>query len=307
MDPSGIDGFSINTGTISSSIPGSPFPHPSGSTDSFFSGLVTNPSGKFLYTTDGSSVIGFAIDGTTGTLSPIASGIFPTGGFNGDNVAMDPSGKFLYVVDRINGIYSVPLDPSTGAPLVGSSSLFSTPYDSQPTGIAFHPSGKYVYVTLSNAGGVEAFTVDNTTGALTLVPGSPFSTGRDPGGSFNLIAMHPSGNFLFAFNPLDPSISVFAVDPDTGALTQVTGSPFAAVSLSVQKHWGKNPKALGLCMIADPSGKFLYIGGGDRVVAAYKFDTTTRSLTEITGSPFSSTSDPAGGDSPIGFAATTKP
>jgi len=58
--------------------------------------------------------------------------------------------------------------------------------------------------------------------AFTQVTGSPFATGRSPAS----VAFSPSGGLLAANQP-DESVSVFSVNPSTGALTQVTGSPFA--------------------------------------------------------------------------------
>ena len=43
------------------------------------------------------------------------------------------------------------------------------------------------------------------------------------------VVVHPSGNFLHASNLNDSmgSISAYMIDPTTGALTQIAGSPFA--------------------------------------------------------------------------------
>jgi 6-phosphogluconolactonase (cycloisomerase 2 family) len=42
------------------------------------------------------------------------------------------------------------------------------------------PSGRFVYVTLSSIGFVEAFKIDSVTGALSHVNEAPFQTGLTP-------------------------------------------------------------------------------------------------------------------------------
>ncbi len=61
-----------------------------------------------------------------------------------------------------------------------------------------------------------------TTGALTLA-GTPVAA-QNPTG----IAADPSGTFVYVTNPNLNTIAVFSINPATGALTEVAGSPFAA-------------------------------------------------------------------------------
>lgn len=96
---------------------------------------------------------------------------------------------------------------------------------------------------------MAAFSIDPTSGALTAIPGSPFSFGGVP----ISLAIDASGKFLIA--GLSPRLGggpanclgVLSIDPGTGALTPVPGSPFGP---------------LQLCggVAADPSGPFVYAG-----------------------------------------------
>src|SRR5215468_3297313 len=75
---------------------------------------------------------------------------------------------------------------------------------------------------------VSAFSVA-ANGALTPVPGSPFLTGGIGfGGLFasNGITTAIVKNFLYAANGGSDNVSAFSVDPATGVLTAVPGSPF---------------------------------------------------------------------------------
>ena len=63
----------------------------------------------------------------------------------------------------------------------------------------------------------------------------------------------------------------FLIDPTTGALTALTGSPHLGIS--------------GLTIAADPQGRFLFVGGAN-VIYAFTIN-VDGSLTVVSGSPFS--------------------
>ena len=69
-------------------------------------------------------------------------------------------------------------------------------------------------------------------------------------------------------------VSAFSLKAGTGALSALSGSPFAA---------GTEPQSVA----ADPSGKFLYVANyfSDNI-SAYAIDAATGGLTAVTGSPF---------------------
>jgi 6-phosphogluconolactonase len=75
-------------------------------------------------------------------------------------------------------------------------------------------------------------------------------------------------------NGSNRNVSGYTIDSTTGALTPITGSPFAA---------GTNPGSVAV----DPSGKFAYVANeGGNNVSGYTIDPVTGALTPITGSPF---------------------
>ncbi len=97
---------------------------------------------------------------------------------------------------------------------------------------------------MSNNGSdsVSAYKINSTSGVLTVVSGSPFSTGTGP----QYLVVDPTSNFLYIANTDDNSISAYKIDGTTGALTAVSGSAFLA---------GTAPDQL----VVDPTGKFLYV------------------------------------------------
>jgi len=118
-------------------------------------------------------------------------------------------------------------------------------------------------------------------GSLTLIPGSPFPTGGNGGGSnvdpqqittVNL----GTASFLYAANDGDGSITGFSINPQTGALSVVPGSPFAAGTPN--GNYSLTPS---------PNGKFLF--ATDEMapnIHVFSISSQTGALSEVTGSPF---------------------
>jgi 6-phosphogluconolactonase (cycloisomerase 2 family) len=298
-------------------------------------GIALLPSKKFLYAVNSSSfadsisIFSVASDGT------LALSSTPTPAGNGPNDAViDPSGKYLLVTNSFGGNVSVySIDASSGALSEVAGSPF--PANSNPAEILITPSGKFVYVTNPGIGMVTAFTFSN--GVLTQLPTSPVPSGA---GAFGL-AVDGSEKFLYVANPsasnpppfsaTTGNVSGFNINPTSGALSPIQGSPFAATN-------GKGPSAVtvdpsgrfvyattpgssfsvwcfaitpangqlvaatnspfsltagGLFALFDPSGNYLYIGSQDaKGVAGYTYDPSTGAPTAITGSPFSTIAAP---------------
>ncbi|HKF23310.1 MAG TPA: beta-propeller fold lactonase family protein [Candidatus Angelobacter sp.] len=129
---------------------------------------------------------------------------------------------------------------------------------------------------------VSAFQV-NADGSLTLLAGSPFATGGSGGGSdvnAGKIATARGGgrSFLYAANNQDGTISAFRIDPDTGQLAAIVGSPFPAGTASPSTNFS---------LAASPLAKFLF--STDEVstlVHVFAIDRATGALAEIPDSPF---------------------
>jgi hypothetical protein len=105
-----------------------------------------------------------------------------------------------------------------------------------------------------------AFAIDASTGALSVVPGSPFSL------SASAVAIDPSGKYLVAWS--GSGASSYAIDAITGALT-AAGTVVAGCGAS---H-----------MAFEPSGHFLYGAGGG--ISACSFDSGSGALALVPGSP----------------------
>lgn len=182
--------------------------------------------------------------------------------------AIDPTGTYLYETSQ-NGILAYTINRQTGAltevtgsPFNGSQSLVSITVD---------PKGKFVYATGTT--GVWGYSIQ-TGGQLAPIAGSPFPTATpsSPFGVYNSLAIDAQDKFLYV--TANPGIFAFNIDPNTGALTTIAGSPFKA---------GNAP----LSLVITPSNKFLYeTNNTDPTTHGFSIDQNTGVLTEISGSPF---------------------
>jgi Lactonase, 7-bladed beta-propeller len=95
----------------------------------------------------------------------------------------------------------------------------------------------------------------------------------------NLVAAPLHAQFVYVANFNSNNVSGYTIDPSTGALTAIVGSPFPA---------GVPPHSVAV----DPSGKFAYVANEGGNVSGYTIDPRTGALTAIAGSPFPAGSDP---------------
>ena len=265
------------------------------------SGCGAAPPPEFLYAVSVSvtpntvvtQLSTFKVDSFTGALSPTSTIMLGSEA----GIAADPASRFLYLSDpSANAIDIFSIDPVTGA-LTGNGGLLLTLINqpsSVPGALALDPSGRFLYYgSFISAGLIGALAVNSTTGALSVVAGSPFPADQVP----SSVLVHPSGQFVYTEDvkagstPASGftlvSISGFAVDSSTGALAPLSGSPFLVPV---------NADFAGFAM--HPSGKFLYASTGIAAngILAWSVDAATGSLTVLPGSPFEAgvaTFDPA--------------
>ena len=96
-------------------------------------------------------------------------------------MAVDPSGKFVYVTNHLaDNVSAFSITATSGALTQIPGSPF--PSGNTPFNVAVDPSGKFVYVTNHLSGDVTAYTLNAASGALTQITGSPFTSGSQPHG-----------------------------------------------------------------------------------------------------------------------------
>jgi 6-phosphogluconolactonase len=234
-------------------------------------GPVVLSSGPFVYELSAfpNAVLAFLANASDGSLTPIPGSPFAASGDGAIVGAIDGSGKFLYVGNNVSG--------DVGAFRIGpSGELTLVPGQPFQVGLAVFnmaadPAGRFLFVS---GFGLTVFRIDSSTGALSQVPNSPF-----PDCCGVVLATDPTGRFLYVANEQSETISVYAVDPSSGNLAPVAGSPFFA---------GPRPLSLGV----DPQGRFLFAGNAFGLVSAFAVDSITGGLAPVPGSPFPSGRQP---------------
>jgi 6-phosphogluconolactonase (cycloisomerase 2 family) len=172
-----------------------------------------------------------------------------------------PVGVYALLSGNDNTMVSFAINGSTGAVTQGW-------WGTQWTGaIAIDPSIRFAYV--ADANGIWAYTINPNSGQLKQI-----AVARPDYGAWG-VTIDGSGRFLYAARPTE-SLNAYRIDPASGALTLVAGSPFALPHLSP-------------CYpaVIDPSGRFLYAVGVSSIVG-FMIDSTTGALTAMSGSPFKS-------------------
>jgi 6-phosphogluconolactonase (cycloisomerase 2 family) len=286
-------------------------------------------TGRFLFVTNpfdnagNGSVAAFAINPMSGALTAAAHSPYSPTENQPFNLAVDPSGLYLYVTDSNSSLISTDAIGAGGALTLDVSTASTGTTTNQPFGLAIDPAGPYVYVASNDNpnGTLEAYAA--TAGVLTPVTGL-LATSIHPSGNVPYqLAVDPVNALLYAANYYDDNIVGYSIGAG-GQLTQVPGSPFPfqgalatdqpyalavypkggflyvtdSVANSVNEysygangtlgHWiiyevGAKPKGVTI----DPTGSFLYVSNsGDGTVSAFTINPGTGELTAIASSPF---------------------
>jgi 6-phosphogluconolactonase (cycloisomerase 2 family) len=226
-DDSSVSMFTINqsTGVLTPTTPASVSTMLPGEALSEPGFLTVDPTGRFLYVSASDSVNAtvsmFTINQTTGLLTPTSPATVYTGGIP-FQVVVAPSGKFAYVVnnlsggDMTDGVWQYTVDSTTG--VLTQNTPNSVAAGNAPTGIAVDPTSRFAYVVNRLDNTVSMYTIDPSTGNLTLNstatnPTATIATGTMP---FR-IDFYPTEKFLYVTNEASTN-SIFTVNSD-GTLT----------------------------------------------------------------------------------------
>jgi len=214
----------------------------------------------------------------------------------GNDLAVASDGTFTFPGQTLSGAayaITVKTQPTiTPAPLPaqfctvtnGSGVVGATPVNVAIACAA--PVYKYLYVANAEASMLSAYSVNASTGALAVVPGSPFAADVMPSSTIP----EPSGRFAYTTNRGDntnpPRISAYEVGAATGVLTPIAGQPYP-FSVTPQPPSVTFPPAF---LAVHRSGAFLYSAVTMPGTAVYRLfgatiDSVTGALTEINGFP----------------------
>jgi 6-phosphogluconolactonase (cycloisomerase 2 family) len=262
-------------------VSGSPFAAGNNTT-----AIAISPTAGYLYAAnqaDG-TISAFSVDPASGVLSPIAGSPFAAGSAP-VAIAIDVHGKFLFAANSGSSTVSAfTIDASNGTLTAVAGSPFAT--ESTPTSVAVDSTGSYLYVaditpnnatTFTNPAApmVSAYSVDDATGALTPVAGSPFVVNLPVNYWASAFAVDPVNSLLYVgFTNGAPffggMVGVESIDTSTGAIAPVAGGPFST---------GGGP-GVGSFAI-DTVGQILYVADPDAGEILGLFIDATGTLTAI--------------------------
>jgi 6-phosphogluconolactonase (cycloisomerase 2 family) len=190
--------------------------------------VAADPVAGFLFAAEVlDSVCSYSID-SQGVLQQVPGSPFSVGTLTSPvAIVADPFGKFIYIADRLSqNLSAFSITSGSGTLSLVPGSPFAPGSDLGPNVLAMDPLGRFLFVQ-NFAVGIQTFSIDPTTGAITLLPGPP-QPSRVP---LTPPAIDPSGKFLYFVSQNASGngmgLSAFAIDASTGALTPIAGSPFA--------------------------------------------------------------------------------
>ena len=197
-------------------------------------------------------ISGFLIDDYTGNLTAITHSPFPSGGTNPVSIVVKPGGRFVFVINSGSTPASTTGTPGTGSFVATGQSIsvfsvgggglltFEQNYFSQgvqSVWAALDSSGNYLYVVDKYApdyattknGSITAFSINPSTGRLTLVPNTAILNNQIPQTWFEVgpnpvMSKIGSGSCLFTMSP--NAIYPYTVNSSTGQLTVPTTGPY---------------------------------------------------------------------------------
>lgn len=182
-------------------------------------------------------------------------------------VLFSPDGKYLFATDLgTDHIYRVDAVNSQSQDILDENTLksYKLTDGSGPRHLAFHPSGKYLYLINELQGTVVGFHYAD--GELSEFQTIQADTLHAKGSAD--IGITPNGKYLYASNRLKgDGVAIFSIDPSTGELSKVG-----------YQETGIHPRNF----VITPNGKYLLVASKDsNLIEIFEIDDETGLLRNI--------------------------
>ncbi|MFJ4650990.1 lactonase family protein [Nocardia sp. NPDC088792] len=210
------------------------------------------------------SVISFNAVGADGLVDPAPIEVLATPP-HAHSIITDPSGRFLFVA-ALGGdaILQFHFDPSTGRTRPNRPAFVATEPGAGPRHLAFHPDGRFVFVSNELDGTVGSFEFNCNTGHLIAVDTYSVLCAGDTDPWTSELRCTPDGRHLYVSERRSSTLAGFAVDPGTGGLSPLGHTPTETC-----------PRGFAI----DPSGRYLLAAGQQsNALAVHAIDPATGAL-----------------------------
>jgi len=194
-----------------------------------------------------------------GTIDAAATKVYPVPS-KAHQITTDQTNQFAFVPNLgADLVLQLKFDPEAGTFAANEPSQIDLPKGAAPRHLAHHPGGCFAYLLNEEQGTITVFELDVSAGRLSEIQTQSFlPEGFDakPWGAQVLVT--PDGRYLYASDRTSSTISLHAIDPETGCITKVSSTPTETC-----------PRNFTI----DPSGRYLISAGekSDRV-ACYAID-----------------------------------
>jgi 6-phosphogluconolactonase len=249
--------------------------------------LAVHPGGHFLYAVGevnsaggkpGGIVSAFSLDRQTGKLTPLNQQA--SGGGGPCHLSVDATGKCLLVANYNSGsIAALPIhaDGSLGEATTTIQHAGSSVNPQRQGGPHAHficPSPDNRFALNCDLGLDQVLVYRLDADAAKLVPGDPPFATVPPGAGPRHLTFSPDGKFVYVINEMGSTISVFAYDANSAAMSRVQ------TLSTLPKDFSTNNTCAEIVM--HPSGKFLYGSNrGHDSIAIFTVDKKSGRLTLI--------------------------
>ncbi len=251
-----------------------------------FTDLNPSPGALFVYTFDKNGILSTTpvtqtVNGASGQFQPLGNA--PTG------VAVSGDGKYVYVTDILAGgqtgsgrgataACSAGQGAVQGYSIAGGGALTpvaGSPFcaGTTPSAIAAAPNPyTFLYVTDSSQNQVIEYGINNA-GSLTTLPTTVVATGTGP----DSVTVDPRGRYVYIANRTGGSVSAYAINQATGALSAVASATGGGSEGITQ--------AQPTCVIVEPAlGRFVYTSNFvDGTISGFLLDPNTGGLSATQG------------------------
>jgi len=173
----------------------------------------------------------FRFDASSGALTPGEPPAIKTGiGSGPRHLAFHPNAPLVFLLGELDAVVrSFAYDAAEGR-LTEISSAAAMPAGSaaKPWGADIHltPNGRFLYISERTTSTLVGFSVDPSSGALTLIEATP--TEKQPRG----FAIDPTGRFLAAVGEVSNSLTLYEIDQKSGHLAALQ-----SIAVGARPNW----------------------------------------------------------------------